>query len=95
MIQSADTSQAAETKQIETLRRIGLPGRAELTFQLCDNLHQITKAGIRHRHPDYTEQQVTQAYLRLILEPDLFQRVFPNCEIQTKVLKQSLTSLMG
>ena len=81
MIRSADTSQAAESKQIETLRKMGLSGRVELTFQLCDNLRQITRSGIRHRHPEYTEQQVTQAYLRLILEPELFEQVFPNCEI--------------
>lgn len=79
MIRSADTSKTAELKQIEALRRMGLSGRAELTMQLCDNLRQITKAGIRHR---YTDQQVTQAYLRLILEPDLFQQVFPDCEIK-------------
>ena len=82
MIRSADTSKTAELKQIEILRRMGLSGRAELTFQLCDNLRQITKAGIRHRHPEYTDQQVTQAYLRLILDPKLFQQVFPNCEIE-------------
>ncbi len=82
MVRSADTSQITELKQIETLRRMGLPGRAELTFQLCDNLRQITKAGIRHRHPDYTDQQITQAYLRLILELELFQQIFPGCEIE-------------
>jgi len=60
---------------------MGLSGRAELTMQLCDNLREITKAGIRHRHPDYTDQQITQAYLRLILESELFQQIFPNCEI--------------
>ena len=81
MIRSADTSKTAESKQIETLRRMGLAGRAELTLQLCDNLREITRSGIRHRHPNYTEQQVTQAYLRLILEPELFQQVFPKCEI--------------
>ena len=81
MIRSADTSRAAEVKQIEILRRMGLSGRAELTFQLCNNLRNITKAGISHRHPEYTEQQVTQAYLRLILDPELFKQVFPNCEI--------------
>ncbi len=77
----ADTSKEAAKVQAEALRRMGLSGRAELTMQLCDNLRQITKAGIRHRHPDYTDQQITQAYLRLILEPELFQQVFPNCEI--------------
>lgn len=67
---------------MEALRNMGLSGRAKLTMQLCDNLHQTTRAGIRHRHPDYTEQQITQAYLRLILEPELFQEVFPGCEIE-------------
>lgn len=61
---------------------MGLEGRAKLTFELCENLRRITRAGIRHRHPDYTEPQVTQAYLRLILDKDLFQQVFPGCEIQ-------------
>lgn len=61
---------------------MGLEGRAKLTLQLCDNLREVTKAGIRHRHPDYTEQQVTQAYLRLILDNELFQEIFPGCEIE-------------
>ncbi|OQY07446.1 MAG: hypothetical protein B6I25_01850 [Planctomycetales bacterium 4572_13] len=86
MIQKAatlptDTSKEAAEVQAEALRRMGLSGRAELTMQLCDNLREITKAGIRHRHPDYTDQQITQAYLRLILESELFQQIFPNCEI--------------
>jgi hypothetical protein len=82
MIQSADTSKEAAAKQLEVLRNMGPAGRLKLTMDLCDNLRNITKAGIRHRHPDYTEQQVTQAYLRLILEPELFQEVFPGCDIK-------------
>jgi hypothetical protein len=81
MIRSADTSKTAELKQVEAFRKMELEGRAELTFQLCDNLRKITRAGIRHRHPDYSEQQVTEAYLRLTLEPELFRQVLPNCEI--------------
>lgn len=78
---SGDTSKEAAAKQMEVLRNMGLEGRARLTFQLCDNLREITKAGIRHRHPDYTERQVIQAYLRLICNEKLFQDVFPGCEI--------------
>jgi hypothetical protein len=81
MIRNADPSKDSALKQTEVLRNMGLSGRAEMTFQLCDNLRQITKAGIRHRHPDYTGQQVTRAYLRLILDKDLFQQVFPGDEI--------------
>ncbi len=79
---TADTTTEAAARQIEILRQMGMEGRAKLTFQLCDALRSITRAGIRHRHPDYTEQQITQAYLRLILDKDLFRQVFPGCEIQ-------------
>ncbi|MBC8378622.1 MAG: hypothetical protein H8E62_05555 [Planctomycetes bacterium] len=77
----SDTSKDAALKQIEVLQNMGLEGRARLTFQLCDNLREVTKAGIRHRHPDYTDRQVTQAYLRLICDKELFQEIFPGCEI--------------
>jgi pimeloyl-CoA synthetase len=78
---SGDTSKDAAARQMEALRNMGLEGRAELTFRLSENLRQITKAGIRHRHPDYSDRQVTQAYLKLILDKELFDRVFPDCEI--------------
>jgi len=78
---SDDTSKEAAAVQRQALRDMGLEGRARLTFQLCDQLREVTKAGIRHRHPDYTEQQVTQAYLRLICDEKLFQDMFPGCEI--------------
>ena len=77
----ADTSQAAAQAQAKALRAMGLAGRAELTFRLCDNLRNITIAGIRHRHPNYTDPQIIQVYCRLILPPPLFQQVFPGCEI--------------
>jgi len=76
-----DTSEQAAQIQVTTLRQMGLSGRAQMTFQLSDALRQISRAGIRHRHPEYTDQQVTLAYLRLILEPALFRQAFPGCEI--------------
>ena len=83
MIRSADTSKEAAAKQFEVLRNLGPTGRLKLTMDLCDTLRNITKSGIRHRHPNYTEQQVTQAYLKLILDKTLFEEVFPGCEIST------------
>lgn len=77
----SDTSKEAAAVQREVLRKMGPEGRLRLTFQLCDQLREVTKAGIRHRHPDYTERQVTQAYLRLICDEELFQEMFPGCEI--------------
>ncbi len=77
-----DTTIEAAQKQIEILRKLDLPGRAALTFQLSDNLRTITIDGIKHRHPDYTPDQIILALFRLTLEPELFQKAFPNCEIQ-------------
>jgi len=78
---SADTSTASAKRQIQALQKMGLAGRAEMTFQLSDNLRAITEAGIRYRHPNYTDRQVVQAVLRLTLEKDVFEQVFPGCEI--------------
>lgn len=77
-----DTSIDCFEQQTEVLRQMGIGRRAALTFELSDNLRSVTQSGIRSRHPEYNESQVTQAYLRLILEPKLFKQVFPNCEIQ-------------
>ncbi|MCE5185394.1 MAG: hypothetical protein LLF76_04630 [Planctomycetaceae bacterium] len=78
---SGDTTPEAAAIQMEVLRKMGPEGRAKLTFDLCENLRQITRAGIRHRHPDYSEHQVPQEYLKLILDKSLFEQIFPNCEI--------------
>ena len=61
---------------------MGIEGRAELTFELCEDLRSITREGILYRHPNYTEQQVTQAYLKLILNSAVFEQIFPCCGVE-------------
>ena len=78
----ADTTIDALKKQFQVLRRMDTAGRAEMTFELSDNLREIVKAGIRYRHPDYDERSVTLAVLRLTIEPQLFQEAFGDIDIQ-------------
>ena len=78
---SGDTDRKSALRQIDTLRRPGIRGRAEMTFQLSNNLRSIVEAGIRQRHPDYSQEEVTRAVLSLVLDRDLFLQVFPNSEI--------------
>ena len=78
----ADTTVDAYLKQIEILRRLGPAGRAEVTFRLSNNLHRIAEDGIRLRHPDYDDQKVKLAYLRLTIEPELFKEAFGDIDIQ-------------
>ena len=76
-----DTSRDCVVRQFAVLTKMTISERAEMTFQLSDNLRSTIVSGIRHRHPDYNQEQVTKALLRLTLDSDLFEKVFPGCEI--------------
>ena len=49
----SDTTIEAAVRQFEILRKLDINARAEMTFQLSNNLHRIVEAGVRQRHPDY------------------------------------------
>jgi hypothetical protein len=75
-----DTSKDAYLKQIEVLRKIGPQRRAEMVIELSDNLRSIVEAGIRSRHPEYTDQQVVQAVLSLVVDKETIKKAFGNTE---------------
>jgi hypothetical protein len=53
-----------------------------MTFQLCDQLRCIAAAGVRSRHPDYTDEKVRFAVIRLQLGEALFRKVYPRVDIE-------------
>ena len=73
---SSDTAIDAIVKQFEILRKLDTETRAQMTFQLSNNLHQIVEDGIRHRHPEFDERQVKQELLRLTIGEHLPSRIF-------------------
>ena len=78
---SRDTDRESALQQIDVLKRLGIRGRAKMTFELSDNLRSIVVAGIRRRHPEYNQEEVTQAMLSLVLDRELFRKVFPDSEV--------------
>jgi hypothetical protein len=74
----SDTTIDALRKQFEILERIGIEGRAEMTFQLSDNLRQIIEEGVRLRHPEYSDSQVRQEVLRITLGDELYRKAYEN-----------------
>jgi len=72
----ADTTLDALRKQFEILERIGIEGRAEMTFELSDNLRQIVEAGVRLRHPEYNNVEVRREVLRITLGDELYRKAF-------------------
>jgi hypothetical protein len=73
----SDTSPEVERLQLQILRRMTPTqryerGRAIRRFNL-----EVMRAGIRHRHSDYTEEQVEMALARLCLGDDLYRKFRP------------------
>ena len=66
-----DASAAARRIQIEALRRLDGPTRLQMALRMSDDSRDITLAGIRHRHPDWTDDDVHRELLRLLLGREL------------------------
>lgn len=66
-----DTTTAARSLQIEALRRLDGPARIRMACQMSDDSREVTLAGIRYRHPDWTDTAIHHELLRLMLGRDL------------------------
>ncbi|MEO8246165.1 MAG: hypothetical protein ABI622_03505 [Chloroflexota bacterium] len=49
--------------------------RLLLALEMGDEGLEVTRTGVRHRHPDWTEAQVHRESLRLLLGSELATRV--------------------
>jgi hypothetical protein len=76
MTDTFDTTDDTLREHIRGLRRLGISGRAAMTFELSDNLRQIVGDGVRHRHPDWDEDRVKREVLRIVLGDRLFNEAF-------------------
>lgn len=76
-----DTAEDAEYMQIEALRNMTGAERAEMTFKLCNQHRAILIAGIKHRHPDYNEDQVAHAVQSLILDKKTLKEIYGTDEV--------------
>lgn len=75
-ITSGDTWLEAAAIQLEAWRRLGPEARVALAAALSDEMREVSRAGIRSRHPDYDEEQAARALLRLIVGDDLARAVY-------------------
>ena len=73
-----DTTAEAHRLQGEIYRRMGGAARLSIAFQLTDTVRRLALAGVRARHPDYTDEQVFRAWARLNLGDDTVRAMWPN-----------------
>jgi hypothetical protein len=81
LLRSPDTTEEAARVQREVYRRMSPARRLQLIFEMNEHLRELLAAGVRHRHPDYTESQVKHAVIRLWLGPELFSKAYPGQHI--------------
>ncbi|MFH1176358.1 MAG: hypothetical protein V1750_03040 [Acidobacteriota bacterium] len=72
-----DTSRAAASAQIEAYRRMAPEARLRVGLELTRMARGLLTAGIRKRHPEYDENQVRLAAIRLWIGSELFRQAYP------------------
>jgi len=50
--------------QIECYRRMTPQQRLEISFRLYDLTRRLVRQGVKHQHPDWSEEQLRQEVLR-------------------------------
>ena len=75
-----DTTLNAEKVQIDILRRMKPEQRLQIAVNLARTTRRLLMEGVRMRHPNYSEEQVRLATIRLILKDDLFLSAYPDAK---------------
>jgi hypothetical protein len=62
----SDTTPKAAAFQLELYRQAGPARRVQIAVELSDAVRATAIAGIRRRHPEYSERDVAAAFLHLV-----------------------------
>lgn len=65
-MQARDTTPRAAAIHLQLYREAGPSRRAQIAVELSDAVRDTALAGIRRRHPEYSEQEVALSFLRLV-----------------------------
>ena len=76
-IRPLDTSEEADKVQIDVYRRMTPERRLQLAVESSQTSLKLLEAGVRFRHPDYSDDVVRLAVIRLKLGDELFRAAYP------------------
>lgn len=80
-----DTTLEAFCVQCDIFSRLTPAERLRSTFDLVDFAERLSAAGIRQRHPQYDDEQVRMALIRMRLGDELFKQVYPGVEVALRI----------
>jgi hypothetical protein len=78
---SPDTTPDAEAMQLELYRRMSPGQRGELAFTMSMMARDVALAGIRSRHPAYSDDEAQFALFRVLVGDELFRRAWPRAPV--------------
>jgi hypothetical protein len=76
-----DTSPDAAAVQRALYRAMTGEQRVALALKMSMMAREITLDGIRHRHPEYSDEQAKFALFRILVGDDLFRKAWPSAEL--------------
>jgi hypothetical protein len=78
---ASDTTSEAQAVQDAVMRAMGGPRRVEMVVAMTATAEEVTRAGIRSRHPDYSEDEVRLTAWRLRWGDDLYRAALPGAPV--------------
>jgi hypothetical protein len=77
----ADTNLEDARVYFTTLKRLGEERRLAMGASLSKSLRRRIEAGVRAQHPEYGDDQVRRAVMRILLGGELYGRCFPGGDL--------------
>ncbi|HXI03702.1 MAG TPA: hypothetical protein VNI57_11050 [Candidatus Saccharimonadales bacterium] len=76
-----DTSRAAARLQVELWRRMSPQEKLRLASRMTQAAREFCLAGIRHRHPEASEEELKLRFAWITLGPELAAKAYPEAAI--------------
>ena len=80
-----DTTLEAARVQFAIFRKMRPTDRARLAIELSEAVRATLEEGIRHRHSEYTNQEIKLAAIRIILGEAVFRKAYSGMEVKPLV----------
>lgn len=72
-----DTHAAAHQLQLSLYRGMTPERKGEIAALLSDDVRAVARVGIRLRHPEYSDPEVSRALITLLFGKDIARRMWP------------------
>ena len=76
LVRVRDTSEDARLAQLAVLRQMGPAERVRVAVKMSEEAREIAAAGVRARHPAWSEARVRRAVLERIYGAELVERAW-------------------